>query len=601
MSYTDVVPAGTHAHPFDPAGCIRFDSLDPVRGARSFVFERLSEELVATSLDEVGPALEHASRRVTEGAYAAGYLSYEAAPAFDAALAVQPPVPGLPLLWFGIFEDRREIRPLEGLADAAGTYRLGPITPSLDRDHHAERVRRILDLIAGGDTYQVNLTFRLRGDFDGSPLALYRDLVTAQRSAFCAYLPIGSHTLVSASPELFFRYQGSQIELRPMKGTRPRGRWSGEDDEIARSLAASPKDRAENLMIVDLLRNDLGRVAEFGSVSVPTLFEVERYPTIHQLTSTVIGELREGVRPPEILRALFPSGSITGAPKIRTTEIIRDLEDSPRGPYTGAIGFFGPGEGAFSVAIRTVVIDRMSGRMELGVGSGITADSEPGAEYIESLEKGAFLRHRPAEFELLESLRLEIPGGYTLLDAHIDRLRGSARYFGFAVDEGALRSTLGEAASTLPEGVYKVRLLVDRLGSARVTSEPISADSPSPVLALASQPVDESDPFLYHKTTRRTAYARALEDDPDADEIILFNSRGELTETTTSNLVLRLDGRLVTPPVESGLLAGTLRGKLLEEGAIDIRVLTKDDLARASEVLVANSVRGLRRGVLPAG
>ncbi|HUE97074.1 MAG TPA: aminodeoxychorismate synthase component I [Longimicrobiaceae bacterium] len=546
------------------------------------------------------PALDAVQAAVAEGGFVAGFVGYEAAPAMDGALAVREPIPDLPLLWFGVFDVASEGDALAGLGGDDEGYDLSPLLPELEQAEYEECVRRALALIAAGDTYQVNLTFRMRGRLSGSPAALYRDLCLAQRSGYCAFLEAGDFAVLSASPELFFHRHGRAIELRPMKGTRPRGRWTAEDDALAVQLAASPKDRAENLMIVDLLRNDAGRIAEFGSVRVSDLYEIERYPTVHQMTSTVEATLRDGVGLPEIFRALFPSGSVTGAPKIRTSEIIRDLELSPRGPYAGALGFARGDTAVFSVAIRTLLLDRRDGSIQLGVGSGITADSVPEREYDECIGKSAFTHHGAPAFEVLESLRLEVPGGYPLLPLHLDRLADSARYFGFPFDRHAAEAKLRGLPAQLPPGTFKVRILVGPAGSLTLGYEAIPDRLPPATLRLADEPVDERDPFLYHKTTHREVYRRALARAPRFDDVVLFNRQGEITETATANLVLELEGELVTPPVSCGLLSGVLRRKLLEEGTIRERVLSRDDLDRATALHLINAVRGWREGILLA-
>jgi para-aminobenzoate synthetase / 4-amino-4-deoxychorismate lyase len=564
-------------------------------------FEGLEETVVAHAIPEVVPALERIEREIAAGRHAAGFLAYEAASAFDPALVTHPPISGFPLLAFGIFGGRRMIDPLEGLPTSDG-FQLGPLTPSIDTVAYEERISQILELIAAGDTYQVNLTFRLRGRLDGCPRALYRRLCEAQRAAFCAYLEVGDHALLSASPELFFHARGLEIELRPMKGTRPRGRWSAEDNAIAAELATSPKDRAENLMIVDLLRNDLGRVAEFGSVRVPALFEVERYPTVHQLTSSVCGVLRSGTGLADLLRAFFPSGSVTGAPKIRTAAIIRGLEDAPRGPYTGAIGFVSREEAVFSVAIRTLLLDRRTGSVEIGVGSGITADSQAADEYRECMEKGVFLRHVTPSFEILESLRLGPYGEFPLIDEHLERMAATASYFGYPFPEVALRSALAEVAGSNPVGLFKVRLLLARDGTIQAESESLAEDQPIARVELACSPVDEDDPFLYHKTTHRVQYDRAVAGlgggQDGCEEVILWNRRGELTEATRANIVLEIGDELLTPPVQCGLLEGVMRGREIREGRIRTAVLRREDLRRADRIYLINAVRGWRPAML---
>jgi para-aminobenzoate synthetase / 4-amino-4-deoxychorismate lyase len=590
-----------------PAPQVRFDSCDPRRGGGSWEFAGLERVVQAWRVEEVITALCAVEHAVEEGRHAAGFVAYEAAPAFDPALVVRDADPALPLLWFGVFEERRKAG---SPAEDAGRFSLGEWLATVPPEEYRGHVARIRDWIEAGDTYQVNHTLRLRADFAGDPETLYRRLCRAQAAAFCAHLDLGSHVVVSASPELFFRWQGNELEMRPMKGTRPRGRWTEEDDRLADELLASAKERAENLMIVDLLRNDAGRISRFGSVRVPRLFEVERYPTVHQLTSTVRAETRPGTTLTDVFRALFPCGSITGAPKVRTTGIIAELEDAPRGVYTGAIGTVGPGEAVFSVAIRTLVIDRRTGTAELGVGGGITHDSHADAEYRECFAKAAFVRHEPREFDLLESLLYEPGSGYFLLDEHLARLAGSARYFGFPCDPAAVRAPLEHAAAALC-GPAKVRLLLARGGGVRVESLPLSpvsigpAAPPSPRgfgsaagalrVRIAPEPVDSREPLLYHKTTRRDIYDTRRAGHPDVDDVLLVNERGELTESSVANLVVERDGQQWTPPLAAGLLPGVFRGVLLHEGVLRERVLRPVDLWGADAVYLINSVRRWRR------
>ncbi|HEY0038109.1 MAG TPA: aminodeoxychorismate synthase component I, partial [Longimicrobium sp.] len=449
---------------------IRFDSLDPRRGARSLRFADFQRVLRADTVDEVRPVLVEVQRAVDDGLHAAGFVAYEAAPAFDPALVTRAPDPRLPLACFALYGRREEVKPAFG---NAADVELGPWRMDISEGEYRDRIERIRALIAAGDTYQVNFTARLRSEFAGDDLAFYERLCLAQRSAFCAFLRLDGLSILSASPELFFHATGSDLELRPMKGTRPRGRWPDEDRALAAELAASPKDRAENLMIVDLLRNDAGRVAEFGSVRVERMFQPERYETVHQLTSTVRSRLRPGAGLPEIFGALFPCGSVTGAPKVRTMEIIADLEDAPRGVYCGAIGFASPGESAFSVAIRTLVLDHATGQVELGVGSGVTFDSDASAEYRECLAKAAFARRAPAGFHLLETLLWEPDGGWYLLDGHLDRLAGSAEYFDFLFDREAGIQSLADAADPFTGRPMRARLTLAREGLISIHSAPL--------------------------------------------------------------------------------------------------------------------------------
>jgi para-aminobenzoate synthetase/4-amino-4-deoxychorismate lyase len=539
-------------------------------------------------VEEVRGVLNEVEAATGAGLHAAGFVAYEAAPAFDASLATRVPQAGLPLAWFALFDGREEGDPD---ARAEGDFELGGWEIATGEPEYRAHVESIRGLIAAGDTYQANYTVRMRAPFSGDPAALYARLCRAQRSAFCAYLEVEDRVIISASPELFFRLADGELELRPMKGTRPRGRFPAEDAALAAELRASPKERAENLMIVDLLRNDAGRVAEFGSVRVERLFEAERYETVHQLTSTVRARVRTGLS--GLFGALFPCGSVTGAPKVRTMEILAAAEDEPRGVYCGAIGFASPAEPVFSVAIRTVVVDRAAGRAELGVGSGITWDSDAAAEYRECLDKAAFTRHAPNDFRLLETLLYEPGAGFFLLDGHLRRMAESAAYFGFRFDRAdvlrALHAGLGQNAP------LRIRILLDRTGAAEVQTAPIAHVHTAARVAIAAELVDSRDPLLFHKTTRREPYDRRRAARPDCDDVLLVNERGELTESTLANLVVRLDGALWTPPLESGLLPGVLRAHLLERGEIRERVLRPDDLRHTDAIYLINSVRGWRR------
>lgn len=589
----DAVRGGMEGDTQGAPAAVRFDAPG---GGRSFRFADPRGVLRADRVDEVGLLLAAVERAVADGLHAAGFVAYEAAPAFDPAFATHTPDPRLPLAWFALYGRREEAH---CVWDAAGgEAELGPWRIDLDREAYVDRIERIRALIAAGDTYQVNLTTRLTAPFRGDPHALYERLCLGQRSGFCAYLDLGDgRSIVSASPELFFRLDEGGLELRPMKGTRPRGRWVEEDRALTTELAASPKDRAENLMIVDLLRNDAGRVAAFGGVRVERLFEVERYETVLQMTSTIHAVPRPDAGLVDVFRALFPCGSVTGAPKVRTMEIIRDLETGPRGVYCGAIGFASPGEAVFSVGIRTLLLDAAAGTAELGVGSGVTWDSDAAAEWLECWSKAAFARRAPADFRLLETMMWEPEGGWRLLGGHIARLAASAEYFGFSLDADEALRRLDDAARGF-DGPRRVRLMLDRGGSIQVESVPYVA-SPGPVrVAIAPEPVDSRDSLLYHKTTRRGEYERRAAARPDCDDVLLVNERGELTESTIANVVVRMDGGLWTPPLDAGLLPGVFRADLLARGEICERTLHPADLARAEEIWLISSLRGWRRATV---
>ncbi|HET9004491.1 MAG TPA: bifunctional anthranilate synthase component I family protein/class IV aminotransferase, partial [Gemmatimonadaceae bacterium] len=426
------------------------------------------------------------------------------------------------------------------------------------------------------------------------PLALYQRMRDAQPSGYCAYLDLGRHCILSASPELFFHRSGDRITTRPMKGTAGRGRWLEEDDAAALALASSEKERAENVMIVDLLRNDIGRIARPGSVRVSSLFAVERHPTVLQMTSTIEAELAPRTTLRDIIAALFPCGSITGAPKVAAMQKIAALERSPRGVYCGAIGHISPdGDAIFNVAIRTAWVDRDTSTIEYGVGGGITWDSAASAEYDEIRAKSAIVTSATPSFELLETMRLT-RDGYVRRERHLARLADSARYFGIPVDMHAVERALDVHARATSDFPRRVRLLVARDGTPRVEDRPLGGDATSATpqtMALATSPVSSADPFLFHKTTHRAVYDKHRAEHPDVFDVLLWNEKGELTEFTIGNVVVRLDGVDWTPPRECGLLAGTYRAELLERGEIRERRLRVEDLRRAEAVWLVNSLR----------
>lgn len=566
----------------------------------------------ATQLEQVRPALVAIQAAVEEEQLTAvGYLSYEASPAFDPALTTHAPQPHLPLLWFALYPATQRtshdhLPPpvyLEG-------YQLGDWHASQAAPAYAQAIQQIKQAIARGETYQVNHTFRLTSDFVGDPYAFFYALHHAQNGAYAAYLHLGQHAICSASPELFFTLDGDHLTALPMKGTAPRGLTAVDDRAQAEWLANSAKNRAENVMIVDMIRNDLGRVARQGTVRVPQLCQTERYPTLWQMTSTVTADLPPKTTLDALFTALFPCASITGAPKVSTMRLIRQLEETPRGIYCGAIGFYAPHQQAqFNVAIRTVWLDLVQAQATYGVGSGVVWDSEAGDEYAECATKARVLTHRPPAFDLLETLRWEPATGYFLLERHLDRLAASADYFGWELDRELVRRQLVAQAATF-EGLVpqRVRLLVTKQGRCLLTAvalppDPIplreaqgalAAAEPVELVTLAQHPIDSQNLFLYHKTTHRTPYEAAWHgrDPAQFADIILWNERQELTETTIANLALKLDGVWYTPPVHSGLLPGTYRAELLARGLLVERLLYKEDLARAENTAVFNSVRG---------
>jgi len=568
--------------------------------------------IVARNMNEVLPRLREAFAATRkDGQYAAGFISYEAAPAFDSSL------PGkvddeFPLLWFGLFPkpDERDALPGGSATDPSSLPGIPALwaegftwEPSVTQDEYSRCFQAIREYIRNGDTYQVNLTYRLRAKTQIDPWEFFIRIMADHEAPYAAYVDTGEWTALSASPELFFRLDGDRIESRPMKGTAARGLWYEDDRGKAEDLRSSEKDRAENVMIADMVRNDLGRIAVFGSVHVPSLFSVEQYPTVWQMTSTV--RARTHAPPDRILQAMFPPASITGAPKRRAMEIIAELESSPRRIYTGSIGFMAPGRRSqFNVAIRTVLLNRAGGSAEYGIGGGIVWDSTAAGELAESVVKAGVLRPGRPPFDLLETMLWSPEQGFSLLEYHLRRLTQSADYFGFSLDLPRIRERLKGLAAGRPSTPHRIRLLLSHNGSFRCEANATDhgslrfADIP-----LAGSSVDSSDPFLYHKTTNRGIYENALRTHPGSGDVLLYNERGEITESTLANVAFEIDGCLCTPPLGCGLLPGTYRAWMLECGRVREKVIAVGDALRSPNVFLMNSVRGMQRVriILPEG
>ncbi len=552
---------------------------------RPLTFRNPIKQIVANTIEEVLPCFQLIEEAIQHGYYVAGFLSYESAPAFDAAYKVNEGH-NMPLLWFGVFSEPQQLS-----LNSSASYTLSNWSSSVTMDEYNAAIQSIKDLIESGDTYQTNYTIRLTSQFKGDDIALFERLKRAQSSNYCAYLNTDDFSILSASPELFFHLEGNQITTRPMKGTIKRGKTSKEDEEKATALYHSEKNRAENVMIVDLLRNDLSVIAKPGTVKVQKLFDIERYPTVHQMTSTITAEVNENIKLVDVFKALFPCGSITGAPKISTMEVINNLETTPREVYCGAIGYITPSkEAIFNVPIRTVVINKETNHATYGVGGGITWDSTVEDEFHEIVAKASLLEENRPEFELLESILLS-DGDYFLLDEHLNRLLHSAKYFSFVFNEEKISKTLLHFAEENYQGDYKIRFLLERNGEILIDAQPITKLNKPLVVTLADYPINKSNLFLYHKTTNREVYTEFQRKFPHVFDILLWNEEEELTEFTNGNVVLEIDSILWTPPIESGLLAGTFRERLLKEGKIRERTLTKNDLNRCTNIWLINSVR----------
>lgn len=554
-------------------------------------FGRPARVVSARYTSEVLPALRTVLEAVeTQGCYAAGFIAYEAAPAFDRALVTHA-AGDFPRLWFALCPAPVAVDELP--AAPADPWPAAAWTPTITPAAYRRAITTVRQHIARGDTYQVNFTYRLRGQIALDPWSLFLQLAHAHDPPYGAFIDTGDWAICSLSPELFFELKDTTIVSRPMKGTLPRGLWTADDQDKAAALRASEKDRAENVMIVDMVRNDLGHIAEVGSVHVPELFAIERYPTVWQMTSTVQGQTTAPLD--QILEAIFPAASITGAPKRRTMQLITQLESTPRCIYTGAIGFIAPRRRAqFNVAIRTLLIDKNNGQAEYGVGGGIVWDSRADSEWAESQVKAKVLYTPRPTFDLLETLRWTPEEDYWLLDLHLARLAQSADYFDYRIDLARVQATLQSTAAQLPLTPHKVRLLVSRTGACQVQT---SLLEPNPVelpeIALAPTAIDTHDPFLYHKTTNRRVYEAARESRPQASDVLLYNEQGQVTESTIANVVVDVAGRLCTPPVSCGLLAGIHRAWLLAQGQIHEQVLAVTDVLHSPRVYLINSVRGM--------
>ena len=594
---------------------VLFDDARETGAADARLFRSPSELFVARRAEELAAVLEAAdgARLRTPGATLAGYIAYEAGLALEprlAPLAEARSGAAGPLVWLGLFGEPEVIPAADVPGWLAGQARqeadlasIGPLEPQVAPGDYAARFEALQEAIRAGDIYQANLTLPLAGAARGDPLAIYAAVRPEARAGWGGVLFDGAHWLLSFSPELFFRVESGEITCRPMKGTRPRGREAAEDRALAEELAASAKDKAENLMIVDLMRNDLSRVAEAGSVRVEDAFRVETYPTLHTMTTTVRARLGARAGAMDVLKALFPCGSVTGAPKIRAMEWIDKVEIDARGAYCGAIGWIGPeGNAAFNVAIRTVRLtpgENGQHRAVLGVGGAIVADSEPMAEWREALVKGDFLRRAAGGHDLIETMRAET-GAAALLGLHLERLEQSARELGFSFDRALAEARIAALIDGL-EGPAKLRLVLARSGALALESAPLPPPLPDPVPVISlPHPLHCGDWRLRHKTTDRGFHEAALvaAREQGAAEAVLVREDGLVTEGSWTSVFVERDGILFTPPLALGLLPGVLRRSLIEAGKAREAKLTLDDLARG--FLIGNAVRGLMRARLTA-
>lgn len=581
-------------------GSVLIDDLDMTNTSGStYLFTEPQCIISAISASELEDALDAVSDLQSRGKYLAGYVSYDAGINLDTPL-ISRHLPSVPLLWFGVYDSVMKTDYADlGIHDYEEAELISDSCLNISDDEYLQSVARIKEYIAAGDVYQVNYTCKLLFKNAGTPQGLFARLRKAHPVCHSAFINTGEYQIMSLSPELFLRVTADRIQSRPMKGTMGRGHSYEEDIRLADTLHQDEKNRAENVMIVDLMRNDIGRVCEYGSVRVPKLFAIERYRSLLQMTSEVEGRLRGGMTSADILRATLPPGSITGAPKIRAMQIIDQLECNSRGVYCGCIGAFMPGgDMLLNVAIRSIV--QRGDRCEMGIGSGIVADSDPHAELQETMLKGSFLRMEPIYFELLETMLHRKESSYVFLDEHLTRMHHSANFFGWAFDQSRIREALIRAEKRhIADGTdaypARVRLTYSIRGEIAIEWTPLEDAMHRPVrLLLSCRRTDPGDVFLYHKTTRRKSYDDDLREAREAGffDVLYMNTRNELTECAITNIIIEMNGIWYTPPISCGLLPGIWRDALLSEGKATERILTQSDLVSATRVIICNSVRG---------
>lgn len=581
----------------------RFDDAESMQ---SFTLVEPQQQIVATDLDEVISAVRAVSEAAAAGNWVAGYLAYDAAPAFDGGLTVHPGYEG-PLAWFGVFGGADEVNEPMLDPNAFGSYSASRWAASLDIEAYETSFKAVQHHIDVGDIHQVTRTFSLRAAVSGRADLMYAQLVAAQRPRYAAHVWHDTTHVLSVSPERFFGISDGRITTRPMKGTAPRGRWIAEDGEKRQELVDSEKDRAENMMIVDLTRHDLRRIAEPDSVQVDELFSIEKYRSVWQMTSQISADINPDTELVDVFQALFPSGAVTGVPKARSMEIIADQEAEPRGVYCGAIGFVPPGDGidgaSFNVAIRTAILDEAEGIATYGVGGAITSASDSVGEYEQALTKARLLTDRSETPRLFESFRWD--NGYLYLEEHLERLCSSSKYWGGRVDPQAARELLDGLGDSLNEP-SNVRLVCrgDGVAETEVSVAPVRfATHPGPareptLLTIDERPISSADARSFHKLVDRRHFDDRRRRHPYADDVLCVNEHGHITESTIANVAFLMDGTWVTPRMEEGLLPGILRAVLLNDGTIVEGVVTIPQARGAQAIGLINSMSGWYPAVL---
>ncbi len=545
--------------------------------------------VVAREANEVEAAFAQLIAYHEQGYYLAGYLSYELGFALEPKLApLMPENRESPLLQFGVFKSVSNDAPADHLYTS---QRLDlNLKPEWTQADYSARFNRVMDYIRGGDVYQINLTFPMHGIYDGPAQTLYAAFRHRQKGRYGGIISLGEGPeIISLSPELFFRKEGREMSMRPMKGTRPRALNQADDTRIAEDMRTEAKSQAENLMIVDLLRNDLSRISEPGSVQVPELFALETYPTLHQMTSRVTSRLKAGADFADIFKSLFPCGSVTGAPKIRAMEIIDELEDAPRGAYCGSLGYIDPGgEACFNVGIRTLVLD--GGKLRYSVGSGLVLDSGAADEYAECLLKADVVR--PQERYLIETLHWDTAIGFARLPRHKKRMQKAAKTLGYKFSSKRFDLTLQKVSAMTAQ---RVRLSLSKNGNFTLQhSDYVEATDLK--LSLSKHPLTPDVQMTGHKISARQFYdgeRGRVNTHTGADEVLFLNANHELCEGSYTSLFLEKDGQLLTPALSSGILPGILREEFVETGKAKEAILTLNDLLCADKIYLGNSLRGL--------
>jgi len=575
----------------------------------AYIFDDPLEIISASHPADVANALTKIEQKLAQGYHVAGWISYEAGLCFEGKLKnLLPQELNTPLIYMGVYErcrtlDSQSADHYWSTYDDKSAYELSNLKLSQDRESYERAFNKIQNYLEAGDIYQVNYTQKAVFDFQGCAEALYATLRGAQAVEYAAFIDCDELKVLSLSPELFISKSGDQLTAKPMKGTCKRGRTVAEDDERSEGLRSSEKERAENLMIVDLLRNDLSKVAQNGSVNVSKLYNVEKYRTLFTMTSTIEAKMSEKHSAFDVMMSIFPCGSVTGAPKIRAQEIISELEDTQRGIYTGAIGYIGPdGDMCFSVPIRTITI-KEEGRGEMGIGGAIVADSKAHSEYDECLLKARFLTGQFPKFDLIESMKWSSETGIEAVEMHLDRLEKSAMYFAFFMNRDDIFDALQEHVGFLitdSVNSYKIRLLLSRAGSISISSERLSMsdDNRKPKVAVSNFKIDKNDPMYFHKTTQRDLYRREFgkyKDNLGCFDVLFMNENDEVTEGSFTNIFVKKNEVYYTPPIDCGLLSGIYRQTLIDDPDIKTKekLLYFKDLLDADKIFLCNSVRGL--------